>query len=120
MPILPIVYFLGRAVPELREPVLGYVYAFWEPLIAWGIIMKLLYEYQRRFSILGGVWKLLARRAYAIFIIHPPVVVAVALVWRDVPANALVKFAITGSLSCVLCFFIAGWLLRIPLLRKLI
>ena len=118
MPILPIVYFLGRAVPELREPVLGYVCAFWEPLTAWGIIMKLLFEYQRRFSILGGIWKLLARWANVIFIIHPPVVV-VALAWRDVPANALVKFAITGSLSCVLCFFVAGWLFRLPSLRRL-
>ena len=120
MPILPVVYFLGRAVPELREPVLGYAYAIWEPLVGLGIIMKLLYEYQRRFIIMVGRWKLLARRAYVIFIIHPPVVVVVALAWRDVPANALVKFAITGSLSCVLCFFVAGWLLRIPLLRRLL
>lgn len=120
LPTLPIVYFLGRAVPELRGPTLGYVYAFWEPLVAWGVILKLLYEYQRPFTVLNGVWKSLARRAYTIFIIHPPVLVAVALAWRDVSANALVKFAVTGTLSCALCFFIAGWLLRLPALRKLL
>ena len=99
---------------------MGYVYAFWEPLVAWGVILKLLYEYQRPFTVLNGVWKSLARRAYTIFIIHPPVLVAVALAWRDESANALVKFAVTGTLSCALCFFIAGWLLRLPALRKLL
>ena len=120
LPILPIIYFLGRVVPELRGSTLGYIYAFWEPLVAWGVILKLLYEYQRRFTVLNGVWKSLARRAYTIFIIHPPVLVAVALAWRDVSANALVKFAVTGTLTCALCFFIAGWLLRLPALRKLL
>lgn len=120
LPTLPIVYFLGRVLPELRGPTLGYVYAFWEPLVAWGVILKLLYEFQRRFTVLNGVRKALARRAYTIFIIHPPVLVAVALAWRNVSANALVKFAVTGTLSCALCFFIAGLLLRLPALRKLL
>src|SRR5471030_3054794 len=106
LPTLPIVYFLGRAVPAFREPVLGYVYAFWEPLVAWGIILKLLFEFQRRFTLLKGLWKSLARRAYTIYIIHPPVLVAVALAWRGVSVNALVKFTVTGMVSCVLCFLV--------------
>ena len=80
----------------------------------------MLREFQRRFIVLDGLWKSLARRAYAIFIIHPPVLVAVALAWRGVSANALVKFAVTGTVSCALCFFFAGWLLRVPMLRKIL
>jgi surface polysaccharide O-acyltransferase-like enzyme len=120
LPTLPIVYFLGRAVPGLRGPPLGYVYAFWEPLVAWGIILKLLFEFQRRFTVLKGLWKSLARRAYTIYIIHPPVLVAVALAWRSISAIALVKFAVTGMVTCALCFFLAGWLLRVPALRKIL
>ena len=120
LPTLPIVYFLGRAVPGLREPVLGYVYAFWEPLVAWGVILKLLWEFQRKFTVLDGLWKSLARRAYTIFIIHPPVLVAVALAWRGIPTNGLVKFAVTGTVTCALCFIFAGWLLRVPALRKIL
>lgn len=120
LPTLPIVYFLGRAVPALREPTLGYVYAFWEPLVAWGVILKLLVVFQRGFTALNGLWKSLARRAYTIYIIHPPVLVAVALAWRDIPAYALVKFAVTGVVSCALCFVLAGWLLRVPALRRIL
>jgi hypothetical protein len=32
----------------------------------------------------------------------------------------LLKFAVTGTVSCVLCFFIAGWLLRLPPLRRIL
>jgi len=84
------------------------------------MILKLLWEFQRRLIVLDGLWKSLARRAYTIFIIHPPVLVAVALTWRSVPATALVKFAVTGTVSCALCFIFAGWLLRVPALRKIL
>jgi len=89
-------------------------YAFWEPLVAWGFIIGLLWYFQRRFSRLSGVWPNLARRAYLIYIIHPPILVGVALAWRDVAAPALVKFLLTGSVACALCYIVAGLVLRIP------
>ena len=46
-------------------------YAFWEPFVAWGVILGLLALFQRRFASLG-VWHRLGRRAYLIYIIHPP------------------------------------------------
>ena len=120
LPTLPILYFASRAVPALGGRVLGGVYAFWEPLVAWGVILKLLWLFQRRFAVLGGGGRALARRAYTIFIIHPPVLVAVALAWRSVAAPALLKFVVTGSVSCAVCFVVAGGLLRIPALRKIL
>lgn len=113
LPVLAIVYVL-------RLPGMDVVYAFWEPLVAWGVILALLDRFQRRFNTLGRVWAALARRAYTIYVIHPPVLVGVALAWREVPAPSLLKFAVTGSLSCVLCFIVAGWLLRLPGVRRML
>lgn len=39
---------------------------------------------------------------------RPPAVVIVALAWRDMPATALVEFAMTGRLSRELYCIIAG------------
>jgi peptidoglycan/LPS O-acetylase OafA/YrhL len=89
-------------------------YAFWEPLVAWGVIIGLLCYFQRRFSRLSGIWPTLARRAYLIYIVHPPILVGVALAWRDVAAPALVKFLFTGAVACALCYIVAGRVLRIP------
>ena len=95
-------------------------YAVWEPLFAWGVILTLLVFYQRRFAALGPLWRDLARRAYLIYIIHPPILVGVAIAMRDLAAPALVKFALAGSAACVLCFFAAGALLEIPAVRRVV
>lgn len=120
LPLLPLVYFLGTYFPELRGRPLSVVYAFWEPFVAWGTILFLAKIFQDRFDKLKGVWQPLSRRAYTIYIVHPPVLVAVALEWRNVAAAPLLKFAITGSLACVLCYLIAGILLRLPKLTSIL
>lgn len=120
LPVLPIVYFAGGVLPALRGRPLAVLYAFWEPLVAWGTILFLVERFQRRFNRLDGIWPSLSRRAYAIYIIHPPVLVAIALMWRNIPANPLIKFAATGSAACVACYLMTGLLLRLPALRKVL
>jgi peptidoglycan/LPS O-acetylase OafA/YrhL len=120
LPTLFVLLSIAPRVPALQGSPLGgwtvpaAVYAFWEPLVAWGIIMGLVHAFGRRFSQLSPIWTALTRRSYAIYIIHPPVLVGVALAWRDVPAPPLIKFAVTGAVACLACFLIAGLLLRVP------
>jgi len=114
LPVLPAVHYAGRVVPALRDLGFDLVYAFWEPFVAWGAILFLLDRFRRRFARLDGAWRALGRRAYAIYLIHPPILVGVALAWSGIAAPALVKFALTGAVSCVMCFVAAGWLLRVP------
>ncbi len=126
LPVLPVAVVVGARIPQLSGPATGglnlpsAIYAFWEPLVAWGIILALLVSFQVRFARLDAFWAAAARRAYLVYIIHPPVLVGVALAWRGVQASALLKFAVTGSLATVLCFILAGLLLRAPLLRRVV
>lgn len=126
LPILPVVSLLGPAVPLLAgHPQGGWsvpavVYALWEPLLAWGIIVVLLQRFQQRFTTLSEFWRTLSRRAYAIYVIHPPILVAVSLAWRTVPAPALFKFVVTGLVSCILCYLVAGLLLRLRWLARVL
>jgi hypothetical protein len=46
--------------------------------------------------------------------------VGIALAWRDVPAPSLLKFALTGIATCLACFWIAGLLLRVPVISKIL
>lgn len=124
LPALPIVSLAAPWVDAFRGPPEGgwnlqaAVYALWEPLVACGLILALLQRFQRRFQRLSGLRQSLARRAYAIYVIHPPVLVAIALAWKDVPAPALLKFAVTGSLGCAGCYALAGMLLKLPGTRR--
>lgn len=120
LPTLPLAVLLSGASPKSQSSLLSVAYAFWEPFVAWGMILFLIRRFQMHFQTLAGLWRPLARRAYTIYIVHPPVLVAVALAWRDVPANALIKFAVTGTASCVLCYVLAGMLVRLPGLRSIL
>jgi peptidoglycan/LPS O-acetylase OafA/YrhL len=125
-PIFPIVgllnlryhVFPGRSEGGLNPQAV--LYAFWEPFVALGFILGLLSFFERHFAVLNGVWTRLARRAFLIYIIHPPVLVGVAIAWRDVAAPALIKFLLTGSVACALCYLVAGVLLRVPAIARIV
>ncbi|MGF6485053.1 acyltransferase family protein [Paraburkholderia sp. JPY419] len=117
LPILPFAYYLSGASPKSHHDTMHIVYALWEPFVAWGIILFLLRFFQRNFSRLGHLMRRLSRRAYTIYILHPPILVAIALSWSSVHANPLVKFGVTGALSCVACYLIAGVVLKVPGMR---
>jgi peptidoglycan/LPS O-acetylase OafA/YrhL len=118
--LMPIAFVLGERVPWLAGSQSGgwnvqaAVYALWEPFLAWGVIMGLLHLYTRRVKAPGPVWRSLSRRAYAIYIIHPPVLVALALAWRSVAAPPALKFLVTGAATCLACYLLAGLMLKLP------
>ena len=126
LPMRPILAALGPHVSWLTGRGEGgwnaqaLAYAFWEPFVAWGFILGLLALFQRRFAVLTGIWPSLARRAYLIYIIHPPILVGTALAWRGIVAPALVKFVVTGSVACALCYLAAGLILRIPKAERIV
>ncbi len=96
------------------------LYAFWEPFVAWGLIAGLLLFFRTRMNQPSQFWSWLGRRAYAVYIIHPPVLVGVALLLHVWPAPPLVKFAVTGTLSCIACWLLADPLVRLPGVRRIV
>jgi hypothetical protein len=93
-------------------------YAFWEPFVAWGIILFLLWLFQKYFNRGSFLSRRLSERSYSIFILHPPVLVAVSLALRPWEAPPLVKFLTSGSISCIGCFIAATLLLKAPFARR--
>jgi peptidoglycan/LPS O-acetylase OafA/YrhL len=126
LPVLPVVALLGgrwfglQGRAEGGFSVLALVYAMWEPFVAWGVMLALLQFTRRHFAAPSPLWQRLARRAFAVYVIHPPVVVGVALAWRAVVAPTLLKFAVTGAVAVLVCYGLAGLLLRVPGLRRIL
>lgn len=89
-------------------------YAYWEPLVTWGIILTLLAQtrgtatvpQRKRFD-----WTCCA---YAAYILHPPVVVGIGVLLTNVDLANSVRFAITGGAGVVLSFLLARLALKLP------
>jgi peptidoglycan/LPS O-acetylase OafA/YrhL len=96
------------------------VYAFWDPFVAWGLIAAWLLIARALMNKPSTFWSWLNRRAYAVYIIHPPVLVGISLLLHPWVAPAVLKFAITGALSCIATWLIADPLVRIPGIRRIV
>lgn len=125
-PVMPVAVVLGNHVAWLAGSQSGgwtlqaAVYALWEPFLAWGVIMALLHLSSRWPGAPHRAWRSLSRRAYAIYIIHPPVLVVLALAWRSVAAPPPLKLLATGSATCLVCYLLAGLLLDMPGARRIL
>lgn len=95
-------------------------YALWEPFVAWGLIAAWLLAFRARMNAPSPLWEWLDRRAYAVYIFHPVVLVGISLLLHSWSAPALVKFAVTGTLTCVATWLVADPLVRLPGLRRVL
>jgi len=95
-------------------------YAWWDPFIAWGIILTMLWFFRTRCASGSRFTFALGRQAFGAFIVHPPVLVGLSLLARTWTLPPLLKFGFVGATACVGSFAVAGLLLLIPGLRKIL
>jgi peptidoglycan/LPS O-acetylase OafA/YrhL len=123
-PLMPLAIGLARALGKanfsggLSWPAL--FYALWEPFVAWGLIAGWLLLFRTYMNRPSTFWSWLNRRAYAVYIIHPPVLVGVTLLLHGWQAPALVKFAVTGTLACAATWIASDPLVRLPGVRRIV
>jgi fucose 4-O-acetylase-like acetyltransferase len=118
VPALP-AFFIGHdAITHEKLDASGglnagaFFYAMWEPFVAWGAMLGLMWFFRTRVS--PDRFARLGRRAYAIYCFHPPVVVAISVALLGWTAPPLVKFVAAGALSCATLYLLCGALLRLP------
>ncbi|MFD2792832.1 acyltransferase [Promicromonospora vindobonensis] len=85
-----------------------------ENVFAVSIILALLVLFRERFSGQPPWARMAARNAFAVYVIHPLVLVGVAMLLAPLAAPAGVKFLILLALSVPLCWGFAHLLRRVP------
>ncbi len=90
------------------------LYALWEAVFCVGMIVGLLAVFRRRFGHQGLLGRFLSQQAYAVYIIHAPLLVGVAYALRDVEVFPLFKFVLATAVAIPLCFGAASLVRRLP------
>lgn len=90
------------------------VYAFWEPFVAWGVIARLLVGFQARLNTPDPRWQRWDANAYGAFILHAPVITALAVALAGWGLHPALKFSVVLLAGTLLSFTLAGWLRRLP------
>jgi surface polysaccharide O-acyltransferase-like enzyme len=124
--VFPIIFVLVGALEGNTDAVAGgltwqsFIFSVWEELICVGMIIILLVWFRERFNRQGAVAKAMSDSTFAVYFIHAPVLVFLALALRGVTLYPLLKFALVAPAAVILCFAIAILLRKLPLVGRIL
>lgn len=96
------------------------VYALWDSTFAVGFFLALITFFRRFLDRQGKLAILLSQHSYTVYIIHPPILVWLAIALRGVNAEPLLKFALLAVIAVPACFAVAYLIKKIPLVSRVL
>jgi hypothetical protein len=118
---------LGGALSGRFEPFAGGLHwqaaalSLWESLICVGMSFGILVGFRRWLSGQGRIVRFLSDNAFAVYVIHPPILIGLALWLSPAMIQPMAKFFLLWGLSALACFALAAPVARrIPLVGRIL
>ncbi len=96
------------------------VFALWESVFCISMCMGLIYVFRRYLNRRGRIAGFLVPNAYTAYLIHAPVIVALAFAVRDVTLYPLLKWAAVGLVAVPLCFGLGSLIRKLPYTHRVL
>ncbi len=120
LPVWMILQGLGGALEGKQDLFSGgwhwqaLAYAMWESFMCLSMCIGLIYAFRRYLSRRGKVAGFLVPNAYTAYIIHAPVITALAFAVQDVMLHPLLKWAGVALVAVPLCFALSSLIRKLP------
>jgi len=99
----------------------SFAYATWESFVCMGMTIGLLSLFKRKYNTQNRLTKVLSKNAYAVYLIHAPVIVSLSYAVQNILIYPLLKFALVSIIAIPLCFIISHYfVIRIPYAHKIL
>jgi glucan biosynthesis protein C len=99
----------------------GLFFDLWESFFAVAMSVGFLTFFRDKFNYSNAFTAGLSASAFAVYMFHPPIIIAVSLAMRSIELAPPLKWLMASFISVPLCFLIAYYvLIRIPVLKKII
>ena len=99
----------------------AYFYDLWESIMGIGITIVLLVLFRNKLNQQNKLAKIMSQNVYAVYIIHPLVIVFLSYSIIKVNIHPLLKFVLISFTGIFLCFVTSQYIIRkIPLVRKIL
>lgn len=106
--------WLGNGTPQ------SLAFSLWESIFCVGTCLALLTFFRSRCDWQGPRLRWLSRENYAVYIVHAPVIVLVALILMSRDIAILAKLGIAIVVGLPLCYLVAWCLRRIPVVARVL
>ena len=92
----------------------------WEALVCVGMAFLLLALFRRYFDAQGPLAQMLSDNAFGVYLIHPPILIGLAILLRPLPAHPIAKAALLTVLAAIGSFATSALILKKSPLRAII
>ena len=122
----PVLFIFGGAAETGTEKFMGgttwqsFAYAVWEQLVCFSMVIGLLGITKVKWNKQGKLAKILSESSYAVFVLHPPVLVGLSAVFLGWGIPQILKFITLAPLALIICFIIAVLFRKIPGVNKVL
>jgi peptidoglycan/LPS O-acetylase OafA/YrhL len=90
------------------------VYTLWDSIFAVGMVLAAITFFRRFFNADSRFGRFLAQQSYAVYLIHIPIIVYLALLLRGIDIEHLIKFGLAALIVVPTCFAVAYIIRKIP------
>jgi glucan biosynthesis protein C len=92
----------------------AFAYALWESFLCLAMCIGLIYLFRRHWDRQGPLARFLSPNAYTAYLIHGPIITAIALAARDVMLYPLLKWGLVALVAVPLCFVLSSLIRKLP------
>jgi surface polysaccharide O-acyltransferase-like enzyme len=99
----------------------SFSFALWESFVAVSMTVGLMALFRDKLGNGGSLSRKLSDSSFAVYMFHPPIIIAVSLAMQVLVAAPVLKWAIASLICVPLCFLLAYHvLLRVPVLNRIL
>jgi surface polysaccharide O-acyltransferase-like enzyme len=99
---------------------LSLAYSLWEGFMCVSLVIVVLAWFRKRFNHQGRLAKLMSDNCFAVYVLHPIVIVPLALALSGVVLNLSLKFVLVAPVAVALCYLLAYLIRKIPFVRSVL
>ena len=96
------------------------LYALWEQMIGISIMAALLAFGKNKLNKYSGFMNKMSRSAFAVYILHPLVLVVLSLLLKDWAIDPAVKFLVVAPLGVIASFLLGYVVVKIPGINQVV
>jgi glucan biosynthesis protein C len=94
--------------------------AIWEQFAGLGLALGMMAWFQRRVDRASALASWLSARSFGVYVLHPPVIIALTLVFRPLPLTPFLHIVLLTGTGLAASFAVADLAKRIPGLRRIL
>ncbi len=99
---------------------LSLVFSLLAGFLSVSMVITILTWFRRRFNHQGRLTRFMAESSFAVYVLHPAIIVPLALALSGIKMNLSLKFLLVAPIAVALCYVIAYGLRKLPLARTIL